>query len=127
MQEKTGRHENVDALWPQVKALSYPELKVMRDAIGAEMQAQALAVRQELRERLAVADEDYGLTIEDVIGSRKRRGNNDAAWATATYQNPDDARETWAGTGRKPKWLKARLDAGEELERFAVPAEPQQE
>ena len=127
MQEKTGRHENVDALWPQVKALSYPELKVMRDAIGAEMQAQALAVRQELRERLAVADEDYGLTIEDVIGSRKRRGNNGDVAATATYQNPAKPGEIWNGTGRKPKWLKARLDAGENLERFAVPAEPQQE
>ena len=127
MQEKTGRHEQVDALWPQVKALPYPALKVMRDAISNEMQAQSLAARQELRERLAVAGEDYGLTIEDVIGKPKRRGSNSEVAAIATYQNPEKPGEIWNGSSRKPKWLIARLDAGEDLERFRVPAEPQQE
>ena len=84
MQEKTGRHEQVDALWPQVKSLSYPALKVMRDAISNEMQAQASAIRHELRQRLAVAGEDYGLTIKDVTGSPKRRRDNSDVAATAT-------------------------------------------
>jgi DNA-binding protein H-NS len=34
--------------------------------------------------------------------------------------NPDNPGETWAGRGRKPKWLVAKLDKGEKITDFAI-------
>ena len=121
MQQKVERFEKVDALWPQVKALSYLELKVMRDAIAGEMQEKSDGIRQELRERLAAMSEEYGLSLKDVVGKKKRRPKKPSATEPVSYQNPENPEEVWKGSGRKPKWLKARLDAGEELASFAVP------
>lgn len=127
MQLKTGRYEKVDALWPQVKALSYPELKLMREAITDEMKEKSEAIRDELPQRVAALGEEYGLSIRDVVGKRKRRAKKPGGEAAVAYQNPDNPQETWKGAGRKPKWLKVRLDAGEDLEAFAIKTEPQQE
>lgn len=36
------------------------------------------------------------------------------------YRNPEDRTQSWAGRGKKPRWLSAALKAGKKLERFAV-------
>jgi DNA-binding protein H-NS len=37
------------------------------------------------------------------------------------YVNPDDAKQTWSGRGRKPGWLKTWLDCGISLEDLRQP------
>lgn len=36
------------------------------------------------------------------------------------YQNPNDAAETWSGRGKQPRWLRAQLRAGKELDQFLI-------
>lgn len=36
------------------------------------------------------------------------------------YRNPEDRTQSWAGRGKKPRWLSAALKAGKKLESFAV-------
>lgn len=36
------------------------------------------------------------------------------------YRNPANPLETWAGRGKRPRWLAAELDAGKKLEDFAI-------
>ncbi len=121
MQGKVERCEKVEALWLQVKALSYLELKVLHEAIMGVMQEKSQAVRVELRERMAALSEPYGLTVQDVIGTIKRPLKRHPKGAGVTrFRNPDRAEEIWMGTGRKPKWLRQQLDAGAELTSFAV-------
>ena len=38
----------------------------------------------------------------------------------AKYANPDDLSETWTGRGRKPRWLTAKLKAGDKIEKFLL-------
>lgn len=38
----------------------------------------------------------------------------------ARYQNPKNLTETWAGRGKKPKWLVAELNNGKELQEFLI-------
>lgn len=41
---------------------------------------------------------------------------------TVKYQNPENPEETWSGQGRRPPWLKGKLEAGANLEDFSVSA-----
>ena len=36
------------------------------------------------------------------------------------YRNPDNASQTWAGTGRKPAWIVEALASGKTLEELTV-------
>lgn len=38
----------------------------------------------------------------------------------AKYRNPDNAAETWAGRGRKPKWVEEKLAQGRTLEDLLI-------
>lgn len=54
----------------------------------------------------------------------KRRGARKAASAkpAATVLYRDDAGNTWVGRGKRPQWLRAKLEAGHKLEEFKVGA-----
>jgi DNA-binding protein H-NS len=34
------------------------------------------------------------------------------------YRNPDYPAETWTGRGKRPRWLRARLDSGARMDDF---------
>ena len=72
--------------------------------------------RSELRHKLESIAADAGFKIGDLFGGRSGKGRKVAA----KYANPDDASETWTGRGRKPRWLSARLKAGEKAEKFLI-------
>jgi DNA-binding protein H-NS len=38
----------------------------------------------------------------------------------AKYRNPDRPSETWAGRGKRPRWLVAQLQAGKRIDDFKI-------
>jgi DNA-binding protein H-NS len=72
--------------------------------------------RAELRRRLEVMASDHGFKIGDLFDARGGKGRTVAA----KYVNPDDPSETWAGRGRKPRWLAAKLKNGEKMDKFLI-------
>ena len=36
------------------------------------------------------------------------------------YRNPDQPSETWAGRGKRPRWLVAQLGSGKQIEDFKI-------
>ena len=36
------------------------------------------------------------------------------------YRNPADPSETWAGRGKKPRWLTAQLKSGKQIDDFRI-------
>ena len=43
-----------------------------------------------------------------------------AAKSAAKFRNTENPTETWAGRGKRPKWLKAQLAAGRQLDEFRI-------
>ena len=72
--------------------------------------------RSELRQRLETIAALAGFKLGDLFGGRGGKGRKVAA----KYANPDDASETWTGRGRKPRWLVAKIKAGEKQEKFLI-------
>jgi DNA-binding protein H-NS len=66
--------------------------------------------------------EEHGLSGADLETGRKKPAAKSSASGTkvaAKYRN-EATGDTWSGRGLKPKWLKAELDAGRNIEDFAV-------
>jgi|SRR5262245_52922273 DNA-binding protein H-NS len=36
------------------------------------------------------------------------------------YRNPNDSHETWAGRGKRPRWVRAQLRLGKKLDDFLI-------
>ena len=97
---------------------------------GEKLLAEAAALRdKELAQVITdikATMEVYGLTIEDLGGSKRRGrppGKKKSAApvktkSKAAYRGPNG--ETWSGRGRRPGWLASLLKGGKKLESFAA-------
>jgi DNA-binding protein H-NS len=57
-------------------------------------------------------------TVAELYGFNSKKGR--AGKSAAKYANPDDPSQTYAGRGRRPFWLIAKLKKGASLEDFAI-------
>lgn len=75
--------------------------------------------RSEVREKIEAIVQNAGFSMSELFGGRAPAPGKGRQVA-AKYVNPENRSETWAGRGRKPRWLTAKLDKGAKLEDFAV-------
>lgn len=98
-----------------VEKMSYKELQELsarvKKAMATVQDRERAAVRQKLEDMASSA----GFKLGELFGGRGK-----GRTGGVKYANPDDATQTWSGRGRKPKWLAARVKAGEKMEKFLV-------
>ena len=100
---------NVDRM--TVKELLALEVKLQK-AIALARKRERTNVKQEL----AALAEKRGFTLSELVDGRSKRKS-----VAPKYANPDDPSETWAGRGRKPLWLVAKMKKkGAKLQQFAL-------
>ena len=100
---------NVDRM--SVKDLLALEAKLQK-AIANVRERERANVKREL---IALA-EKRGFTIRELFGGRGKGKS-----VAPKYANPDDPSQTWAGRGRKPLWLVAKMKKrGAKLKQFAL-------
>jgi DNA-binding protein H-NS len=93
------------------KELEEYELKVKKAKTTVQERS-----RSDVRKKLESIAAEAGFKIGELFGGRGGKGRKVAA----KYANPDNASEAWTGRGRKPRWLAARLKAGEKQEKFLI-------
>ncbi len=92
--------------------LSKLDSKALDDLIVKARRQQTKIKRSriaDVRKKLRKVAKDEGYTIDELFGGAKKAGKGKAA---AKYRNPDNARETWSGRGRKPRWFEAAVKSG---------------
>ncbi len=87
------------------------ELKVKKAKTSVQERS-----RSELRQKLEAMAAAAGFKIGDLFGGRGGKGRKVAA----KYVNPDNPSETWTGRGRKPRWLSAKLEDGDKIEKYLI-------
>jgi DNA-binding protein H-NS len=95
------------------------ELEDFIKEIRLEIQQQQVRKKDELRTQFEDMAKAAGLTLNEVLGIRLKGKGGKKRVMPVKYRHPETG-ETWAGTGRKPAWLDAQLEAGKTLEDFAV-------
>jgi len=66
------------------------------------------------REKVAAIAADLGVSISDLMNSRKTAGKKAVKPVAVRYRD-EDSGKTWTGRGREPKWIK-----GQDREKFEV-------
>jgi DNA-binding protein H-NS len=86
---------------------------------------------QEFRELAREAG--YTVTLHKIGKEEGRQSRRVAAQedrrrgVSPKYHNPDNPQETWAGRGRKPKWVEEKLSSGSSLDDLLINWEAPQE
>lgn len=95
--------------------LSVEALEALKGDIDATMERKRNGELFALREQIEELVDNSPFTLEEILAAQKVRKP-----VAPKYRNPDDASETWTGRGRKPRWVEAFLDAGNNLEDVAI-------
>lgn len=96
--------------------MSIEDLKQLKSSLEHTLERRREQERADLKKKMVQMAEEAGYTIDDLFSRVK--GKKPAI--AAKYRNPDNASDTWSGRGRKPRWLAARLAAGESQDSFLI-------
>jgi DNA-binding protein H-NS len=107
------------------------ELREVMARVNEALHARFTSRVQEFREFAR----DAGFTVilnrigkEDGRQSRRQAPQVDRRRGVSPkYRNPDNLEETWAGRGRKPKWVEDRLSMGFTLDDLLINRSDEQE
>jgi len=98
-----------------LERMTYRELQQLSTRVDKAMVVARDRDRISLRREMESLASNAGLRIGDLFG-RGGKGRTVAA----KYANPDDPTQTWSGRGRQPKWLVAKIKAGNRIDRFLI-------
>jgi DNA-binding protein H-NS len=97
------------------EVLSTEELWFLHNKVTAKLKAKIIAEKNVLEDRLARLN--GRLRVEKISTTPERR-----FYPTVfpKFQNPEQPSETWAGRGKKPRWLTAQLKLGRQIDDFRI-------
>jgi DNA-binding protein H-NS len=107
-----------------VEQLGDQELHAMMSRIQGALHGRFSTRTEEFRE--LAREMGFAVTLTKLGRETSRRGTRHAQkddrrrGVSAKYRNPDNPEETWAGRGRKPKWVQDRLEQGTPLEELLI-------
>ena len=94
-------------------SMSADELWSLHEKVSSILAERIAAERARLEERLRKIAPAGG-TIH--VGGQRRPYPK----VLPKYQNPRNRSETWAGRGKRPRWLVAQLRSGKKIEDFQI-------
>lgn len=102
-----------------LNTLSPAELQALIDQARNRMTAIASSHAQETRDKLLSIAKAAGYDLLELFGIAKAKGKRGAAPATSKivkYRHPENSAQTWAGRGKRPRWVNEWVSAGGSLE-----------
>lgn len=97
--------------------LNASELQALKQRIDRELEGRKQKDKEEALQQIRQIAAKAGYALEDLVGGRKGRRRSPAP---VKYRDPKDPSRTWAGRGRKPRWLEQALAEGRPLKDFEV-------
>lgn len=97
------------------KSMSTDELWTLHEEVAARLATTLLAEKRLLEDRLkqlkgVVENED----------AKSSTGRRPYPTVVPKFRNPDRPSETWAGRGKTPRWLAAKLKSGKRIDDFRI-------
>jgi DNA-binding protein H-NS len=101
-----------------LKSMSVEELWSLHELASAELARKINAETAKLEQRLRQ------LTLDAVPHNGKKISHARRPYPQVypKYRNPAEPSETWAGRGKKPRWLSAQLESGKQIDDFLIAA-----
>jgi DNA-binding protein H-NS len=116
------RSEPVKMKLRNLDAMSIDELWTLREEVAGILATKISGEKAELEERLRRLGRHFEGRVSDVShspGSQRER-RRPYPRVAPKYCNPSKPSETWSGRGKTPRWLRAQLDIGRNVEDFRI-------
>ncbi len=98
-----------------LESMSTDDLWALHEEIASRLAAMLLAEKRVLENRLKQLK--GGVEAERESSSTGRRPY---PTVVPKFRNPDRPSETWAGRGKTPRWLTAKLKSGKRIDDFRI-------
>src|SRR2546423_13112332 len=98
-----------------LEILSTEELWVLHQKATTTLKAKIIAEKKVLEDRLSLLDGRF--RVEQTSETPERRSY---PIVFPKFRNPEQPSETWAGRGKKPRWLTAQLKLGKQIDDFRI-------
>jgi DNA-binding protein H-NS len=102
------------------ESMSTDRLWTLHEMITATLVAKITAEKAQLDQRLCELNQGVGSKTD---GAHINRARRPYPKVFPKFQNPARPSETWAGRGRKPRWLTAQLNSGNRMDDFRISAD----
>lgn len=102
-----------------ITTLSVPELDQLIREAASRIEIVKRQQRAQLLRSLEAQARDAGFDVHELFSPDRSQSAKRAV--AATYANPKNPEQTWAGIGKRPDWIRAAINAGETLESMRVP------
>ena len=105
-----------------VSEMTMEELAILQKEIAGRMEALREEAVHHVAEEMEGVAGRAGMTLKELlarVNSGQHQGSKRKSVAIK-YRNPENPSDTWAGHGRKPKWLETELAKNRSLADFAV-------
>jgi DNA-binding protein H-NS len=118
----------------EFKSMSTDELWALHEEIATRLAAALTAEKSVLENRLRRLQR--GIETQHATGDAKSSGAKSSGVKSSgakpsterrpyppvvpKYRNPERPSETWAGRGKKPRWLAAQLKSGKRIDDFRI-------
>ncbi|MCA6113765.1 H-NS histone family protein [Bradyrhizobium sp. WSM 1738] len=96
-----------------LKSMSTDELWALHEEVASRLATALLAEKRLLEDRLKQLK--VGIEAE-----RTSTGRRPYPTVVPKFRNPDRPSETWAGRGKTPRWLAAKLKSGKRIDDFRI-------
>lgn len=103
----------LEQITPQLDNLSAADLKKLAERVAAKTKEVEQRERQQAVEQIMQIAANIGMPLSEILTYR-------APGAAVMYRNPDNPQETWGGKGARPKWVKAYIAAGNNMDKLRV-------
>ncbi|NRB21106.1 MAG: H-NS histone family protein [Rhodobacteraceae bacterium] len=103
-------------------SMSTKELSALVEDAQSRIAEQRETEIKELREKVLEMIFDAGFDVKDIFPSTAYKGGTKASKEPVepVYRNPNNHDETAGARGAKPKWLKAMIDSGVDIETLKI-------
>ena len=102
-----------------LQSMSTDQLWTLHEKIAATLVAKMTAQKAQLDLRLCELNQGVGSKTDDAHINRTR-ARRPYPKVFPKFQNPARPSETWAGRGKKPRWLTAQLNSGNMMDDFRI-------
>jgi DNA-binding protein H-NS len=99
-----------------LKSMSVEELWSLYELVTAALARQINAETAKLEHRLR----QLALGAVSHNGNKISHARRPYPQVYPKYRNPAEPSETWAGRGKKPRWLSAQLQLGKQIDDFLI-------
>lgn len=97
--------------------LSPNELQSLIKNAQAALEAKQAGMRKEVIAQIKELAASINVTVEIIDDKKSKKATSAVA---AKYANPANPGQTWSGRGLQPKWLKALIAEGRNIDDFLI-------